>query len=163
MTNNEKMTELEWHRKQAAALYNHTWDLSDKGENRTSLESNEMIHLAHASRYHWGVVVNSGKYPQTGPMNLERGDWLLSRVYSLVNMPKMALYHAQQCLDTCLKEKIGDFDLAFAYEAMARANAIANSSDETSKYIKLAEKASKNIAKEEDKKYFLSELKSIKL
>jgi len=163
MTDNEKMTELEWHRKQAAALFNHTWDLIDKGENRTRLESNEMIHSAHASRYHWGVVVNSRKYPQTGPTNLERGDWLISRVYSLLNIPQMSLYYAQQCLDTCLKEKIGDFDLAFAYEAMARANAIAKSSEEASKYFKLAEKASEAIAKEEDKKYFLNELKSLEI
>lgn len=163
MANNEKMTELEWHRKQAASLFNHTWDLIDKGEKRTSLESNEMIHSSHASRYHWGVVVNSGKYPQTGAVNLERGDWLISRVYSLLNISQMALYHAQQCLDICLKEKIGDFDLAFAYEAMARAHAIAKNSNEASKYFTLAEKASEKIAKDEDKKYFLSELKSIKL
>ncbi len=161
MTNNDKITELEWHRKQAVALFNHTWDLIDKGEKRTSVESNEMIHSAHASRYHWGAVVNSGKYPESGPINLERGDWLISRVYSLLNMPQMALYHAKQCLDTCLQEKIGGLDLAFAYEAMARANSITKSSDEASKYIKLAEKASVKIAKEEDKKYFLSELESI--
>ena len=33
----EKLTKLEWHRKIAAELYNHTWNLIDKGENRTEI------------------------------------------------------------------------------------------------------------------------------
>jgi hypothetical protein len=161
MTNEEKLTALEWDQKMAAQLFNHTWDLIDKGDNRTEDDNDEMIHSAHASRYHWGIVVASKKYPKTGPMNLERGDWQISRVYALLNRPHAALYHAQRCLDICKSNDIGDFDIAFAYEAMARAHAIAENKKESNEYMVLAKDAAESIKKEADRKYFLSELDSI--
>lgn len=60
-------------RKLAASLFNHVWDLMEK-KNRTIEENDRMIHAAHASRYHWG---NVGE-----PVNLARGEWQVSRVYS---------------------------------------------------------------------------------
>lgn len=162
MTEEKKLTDLEWHRKMAAQLFNHTWGLIDKGDKRTADDNDEMIHSAHASRYHWGVVVASNKYPKTGPMNLERGDWLISRVHAILNRPHAALYHAQRCLDICKSNKIGDFDIAFAYEAMARAHSIGeNIKDKVTEYLALAKEAAESIEKEDDKKYFLGELDSI--
>jgi hypothetical protein len=158
---NEKLTELEWHRKIAAQLFNHTWDLIDK-KDRNADESDEMIHSAHASRYHWGIVVSSGKYPKTSPMNLERGDWQISRVYSILKRPYAAEYHAKRCLQICKANNIGDFDIAFAYEGMARAYSIfSNKKAELKKYLDLAKEAGNKIKKEDDKKYFFSELESI--
>jgi hypothetical protein len=154
--------DLKWHRKMAAQLFNHTWDLIDKGDNRTSEENDEMIHSAHASRYHWIVVINSGKYPETGPVNHARGDWQISRVYSLLNMPHEALFYAEKTLNMCLDNNIGDFDLAFGYEAMARAFALqAEKKKELEKYLALAKEAGKKIEKKDDRNYFLGELKTI--
>ena len=120
---------------------------------RSPDEDLEMIHTVHASRYHWSKI---GK-----PMNFERGEWQISRVYSILNRPKSALYHAQKCLDICLEEKIGDFDIAFAYEAMARAHTIAGNTKESDKYLKLGKEAGEKIAKKKDKEYFFSELDKI--
>jgi hypothetical protein len=157
----EKLSKPECHKKMAAELFNHTWDLIDKGDKRTPDENDEMIHAAHASRYHWGVVV-AAKTPNTGPTNLERGDWQISRVYALLKHPHAALYHAERCLSICEKHKIGDFDIAFAYEAMARAYAtLGSKSTEVKRYLTLAKKAAGNIAKADDEKYFLSELKTV--
>lgn len=162
MTEEKRLTDIKWHRKIAAQLFNHTWDLIDKGDNRSSDENDEMIHSAHASRYHWGVVVASNKYPETGPMNLERGDWQISRVYALLKRQKAALYHAQRCLDICKSNNIGDFDIAFAYEAMTRAYSLSGKEkDKQKEYVELAKTASESIEKEDDKKYFLSELDTI--
>jgi hypothetical protein len=146
----------------AAQLFNHNWDLIGKGDKRTADENDEMIHSAHASRYHWGVVVASGKYPETGPMNLERGDWQISRIYALLNRSNAAKYHANRCLEICKDDNIRGFDLAFAYEAMARAFAIAGDEEtKVKEYLALAKKAGNAIEKEDDKKYFFSELDSI--
>jgi hypothetical protein len=56
---------------------------------------------------------------------------------------------------------IGDFDIAFAYEAMARAQAIAGNKTEREKYIKLAKETGEQIKKKEDRDYFFNELKTI--
>ncbi len=160
MSDKEEFDEKEWHKKTGIKLFNATWDLIDK-KDRTIEENDQMIHSAHASRYHWGEAVAAGT-PKTGPMNLERGDWQISRVYSILKRPESAIYHAQRCIDICEKNNIGDFDIAFAYEAMARAYAIAgNNEADFQKYFSLAKEAGNKIEKEEDKKYFFSELETI--
>ena len=60
-----------------------------------------------------------------------------------------------------LDHDLKDFDLAFAYEAMARACDLAGDEVETAKYITLSEEAGALIADEGDQKYFFSELLTI--
>lgn len=50
-----------------------------------------------------------------------------------------------------------DFDSAFAYECVARANAIAGKRDEAIKHIERAQKAGEAIKEAEDRKVFLAE------
>ncbi|MHA2244278.1 MAG: hypothetical protein ACXADY_04875 [Candidatus Hodarchaeales archaeon] len=160
MTDHEQFDEIEWHKKTGVKLFNATWDLIDKKE-RTTEEIDQMIHSAHASRYHWGESVAAGM-PNTGPINLERGEWQISRVYSILERPESAIYHAQRCIDICEENNISDFDLAFAYESMARACAVAGDRDtDSKKYVTLAIEAGNKIKKEEDKIYFFSELDTI--
>ena len=102
----------------AAQLFNETWRRLEH-ERRTRPDDDRMIHAAHASRYHWGQV------PAATPAHLARGEWLISRVYSVLGRTEPALHHAQRVLDLCQENSIGDFDLAFAYEALARAHAVA--------------------------------------
>jgi hypothetical protein len=40
-------------------------------------------------------------------------------------MPEPALHHARRCLYGCNKGEVEDFDLQFAYEALARVSAVA--------------------------------------
>jgi hypothetical protein len=72
-----------------------------------------------------------------------------------------ALWHAQKCLEICEREGIGDFDIAFAFEAMARAHAIAGNVTECQRYSELAQAAGDQIADEENKEYFLGELGTV--
>lgn len=148
----KKYTEQECHKKFAIELFNFVWTLLDK-EERTKEDEDAMVHAAHASRYHWGQIGT--------PLEFERGEWQISRVYSVLGRPQPALYHAQRCLELCTENNIGDFDIAFAYEAMARAYAVAGDQTELQKYVKLAGEAGEHIGKEEDQKYFFSELESI--
>ena len=142
----------ECHKKFGVDLYNKTWEIIDK-EKRTKEEIDLMIHAAHASRFHWGEFGE--------PVNFARGEWQISNVYSILKMSESALYHAKRSLEICKENEIGDFDLAFAYEAMARANSILKEDKEVKKYLLLAEEASEKIEKKEDKEYFLSVLKTI--
>ena len=107
------------HRQLGVDLYNSTWTLIEKPD-RTPLEADEMIHRAHASRWHWERAAGAR------PVNRARGEWLCSRVYATLGRGEPALWHARRCVE--IVEGIGAdegreaWDLAGAYEAMARAS-----------------------------------------
>ena len=68
--------ELELHRKTAKKCFNEAWDYLDK-KSRDAQEERQMLHLAHASRYHWGLVGT--------PKDQAIGDWQISRIYATLN------------------------------------------------------------------------------
>ena len=140
------------HEKFGKSLFNRTWDLMDK-KDRTIEEDFEMIHTTHASSYHWSQIGE--------PINFQRGEWQVSRVYAILKHPNECLFHAQRCLELTEKHDIKDFDLAFANEAMARAYSIAGKSEMKEEFVKKAKDAAELIADKEDKDYFLSELATI--
>jgi len=140
------------HKKMAIDLFNKTWDYLDK-KNRTEADNVEMIHTAHASRYHWGQV---GK-----PLEFQRGEWQISRVYAVLEMGESALYHGEIALKFCQEEGIGDFDLAFAYEAITRAYSIMKNNSEKEKYLAFAKEAGQKISEEGNRDYFFSELETV--
>jgi DNA-binding transcriptional MerR regulator len=103
-------------------LYNSTWTLIEKAD-RTPAETDEMIHRAHASRWHWARVGE--------PVNLARGEWLCSRVYATLGRGEPALWHARRCveIDEAIPAETREaWDLPAAYEAMARASFAAGDS-----------------------------------
>jgi hypothetical protein len=152
MTDEPKYTEKECHKRFAVNCFNLVWSLLDK-KDRTKEEDDKMVHAAHASRFHWGEIGT--------PLEFERGEWQISRVYSILKRPQPAIYHAARCLEICKTNNIGDFDMAFAYEAMARAHSVAGNKTKCEEYIELAKEAGEKIEKKEDKDYFFSELKTI--
>lgn len=152
MARETRMTDREWHRRQAAALFNRVWRLLE-AKRRTQAEDDEMIHAAHASRYHWGVV---GK-----PVQMAIGEWQVSHVYAVLKRPEPASYHATRCLALCREHRIGDFPLAFAYEALARAAAVAGHPRDCDRFIRQAQAAAEHIEDAEDRALLLSDLKSI--
>jgi hypothetical protein len=94
-------------------------------------------------------------------VELERGEWQISRMYTVLNRPQSALWHAKRCLEICKENNIRDWDITFAYEAMARAYAVAGQKTECRNYIELANKAAEQIKEKGDRDYLLSELKTI--
>lgn len=142
----------ESHKKFANELFNLTWDLIDK-EDRNQKEIDRMINAAHASRYHWEVAGDA--------LNIARGEWLISRVYALLGRGEPCRYHASRCLEITLDNELKDFDLAFAYESMARAAKINENEVETAKYLTLAQDSGALIANSDDQTYFFSELKTL--
>ena len=139
-------------RKVAAALFNHVWTLLEKDE-RTEAEDAEMIHAAHASTYHWMMCGQ--------PVNRARGEWQCSRVYAVLGMAEPALFHARKVLMICEREGIADFDLAFAYEALARACAVGGDDAEAARWAELARGACAQIAEDDDRELVLTDLETI--
>ena len=68
-----------------------TWNLLGK-EDRNEQDDVRMVNFARASLYHWR---KSHKY---GPVNEQRGQWMLSRVYAVLGKGKEALSYANEVL-----------------------------------------------------------------
>jgi hypothetical protein len=144
--------EQKYHRKFAVDLFNYVWTLLEKPD-RTPEENDTMLNAAHASRFHWEMV---GK-----PVNLARGDWQVSHVYCVLGRIEPALYHARRSLEICTQHSLADFDLAYAYEALARAYSVAFRPIECNYYMKLAVQAGEQIHEQEDKDQFFNDLGTI--
>jgi len=136
----------------AAGLFNATWTLMEK-ESRTRDEDDAMLHMTHASAHHWRQV---GK-----PVNFARGEWQCSRVYALLRRPEPCLHHAQRVLDICEENGIGDFDIAFAYEALARGHAIAGDAEQARAFTERALAAADGITEDDDRELLLTDLETI--
>jgi hypothetical protein len=140
------------HRQLAAELFNAAWDLIEKPERQAS-ESEAMIHMAHASRLHWGQV--------GGPLQWARGEWQLARVYALVGRSEPALFHAGRCLDLCQAHALGAFDRGFGYEALARAHAVAGHWEERERYASLAQREAEDVASDDERRWLAANVASI--
>ena len=126
-----------------------TWTLLER-DDRNEVDDNRMIHAAHASAFHWAMV--------GGAVVSARADWLLSHVYAVLGQPDPALRYARQCLATCEREGLTDFDLAYAYEAMARSAAAAHHSEDAAAWRAKADRAGTEIADTEDRELFRADL-----
>jgi DNA-binding transcriptional MerR regulator len=131
-------------RQLAKELFNHTWTLLEKAQ-RTAAEDDEMIHSAHASRYHWGEV-GVGE-----PVNLARGEWQCSRVYAVLGRAEPALWHARRCVALNEAGGYADWDIASAYEAMARSYLAAGDLAEMAAWKEKATAALDGIADKDDR------------
>lgn len=136
----------------AASLFNGVWTLLEK-PSRTADDDVTMIHMAHASCYHWGRVGTA--------VNAVRGEWQCSRVYATLGRAEPSVFHAERALAVCKENGIGDFDLAFCYEALARAHAVAGRPDEAGRWYQLGLEAAKHVAEDDDREILLADLASV--
>jgi hypothetical protein len=139
-------------RKAAADLFNYTWTLLEKGD-RTERESDLMIHATHASRFLWEEIGE--------PVNHARGEWQIARVYAVLDRPEPALFHARRCLQIGEEHGLGDFDLACAYEALARAHAVAGERDAARRFELLGREAAQRIEDADDRDLVLADLDAL--
>jgi DNA-binding transcriptional MerR regulator len=140
------------HRALAVDCFNHVWTLLETAD-RTPRQADEMLHAAHASRYHWGQVGE--------PVNLARGEWQCSRVYAVLGRGEPAMWHARRCLALCEEHGIGDFDIAFAWEAIARAARVAGDHEEAEAALARARSLAAAIAEDDDRELLLGDLASV--
>lgn len=149
------------HRRLAVNLFNRTWELIDLGSGgaaadasgRTPEQTDEMIHAAHASRWHWAQV--------GGPKEVAIGEWQCSHVHALAGHADAARYHALRNLKICREHGIGDFVLAFAHEALARAAAVAGDAGACAVHLAHAREAGEQIAEGDDREWFFACLETV--
>jgi hypothetical protein len=139
-------------RKLAARLFNRVWEILDQ-DDRDEDTNEEMLHCAHASRYHWGQVGE--------PVNWARGEWQCSRVYSMLGRAEPALHHARRCLQLAQEYDLGPFDIGTAHEAVARAARVADLADHAALHAQLALAAAEKLTDPEERQVLLSDIASL--
>ena len=141
------------HRQLGVDLFNEVWRLLETRE-----DDERMLHAAHASAYHWSEA------PECEPCNRARSEWQVSRVYSVLGLGEPALRHAQRCLELCEQkpDNVEDWDLPFAYEALARAHAVAGDDEEARRYERLARESGESIADPEDREQLEEALATVR-
>jgi hypothetical protein len=145
----------ESHRRLAGDLFNQAWALMEK-DGRTAAEDDELIHGAHASAYHWLQIGTAA--------NRARSEWQCSRMYAVLDRAEPAVRHAQRCLEICESEPeaLDDWDLPFAYEALARAHALAGDVGEARRFVELARAGTAAISDAEDRDHLEESLATIR-
>jgi len=136
--------------------FNSAWDLIDKSE-RTPEEDEQMIRLSLASQYHWSQREDSSS------TSASIGFWQTSRIYALIGQVDNARRYGQLCLGASQEEGVEPFYLGFAYEALARAEAVAGKEQEMEAFLDKAKSAAEKIDKEDEKKMLLDDLKTIQV
>jgi DNA-binding transcriptional MerR regulator len=146
------------HRRLGVDLFNYTWTLIEKAD-RTPEETDEMIHAAHASRFHWSRAGTT--------VNLGRGEWQIARVYCVLGRAEPALWHAGRCLAyaeaAATAGETEAWDLPSAYEAMARANAVAGDIATATSWRDRAREALAAISEADDREIIEGDLATLPL
>src|SRR3954452_19122404 len=140
-------------RRLAVDLFNHVWTLVEK-DGRSADEDDEMLHAAHASRFHLLAV---------GPrIHAAPGERQWSRVYCVLGRPEPALHHARRSLELALEaDDAEEWDVPFAHEALARAHAVAGDVAEARRYVELARTDAAEIADADDREVLLAALATV--
>ena len=134
MVDAAKMTLDEAHLEFAKQANGEVWSLLDKGD-RPADEDHAMILAAFVSLYHWRVVGTA--------VHRQRGEWLIAHVFTVLGDVRPALAYAEQCMATteAYRAQLADFDLAYAYEGLARAYALAGRTEEARRNLAEAQQA----------------------
>jgi hypothetical protein len=153
MSDETKFTVEEAHLHFAKKINGKVWELLGQ-DRRTKAENDEMLYAAHACTYHWLQVGT--------PVHQQRGEWLISHVYVALGNSLQALIHAESCfeLTNAHNGEMKDFDVAYAYEGLARANALAGKVEEAKNWYAMAQRAGKAIVDEEDRDIFMGDFEN---
>lgn len=147
----EKFTLAEADEPFGKQLHSLTWTLLEK-TSRTPDEDELMLHAAHASLYHWLQVGTA--------VHHQRGIWMIARVHTVLGNRDQALRYANRCMEltNAHGDLLEDFDIAFAWEAIARTQALAGHQAEAQKALARAIELGEAIVDEEDREIYFQEL-----
>ena len=152
-TKNQFTEDQKLHHYMGIEMNIQTWNLLGK-DNRNEQDDQRMISFAKASLFHWRLS------PKYLPVNEQRGQWMISRIYAVLGKGEEAMKYAKETLRLTEEHGFKDFDLAYAYESMARAHAAMANNEDCGKWYNKALNAGELINGAEDKKYYKSDLKS---
>jgi len=129
------------HKLFSAQCFNSAWDLLDK-PGRSAEQDEEMIRLSQASHWHWTQREDYGEKEKSIAY------WQTSRIFAILGQADNARRYGQLCL-------------AYAYEALARAESVAENKEQMEAYLHKARAAAERMTDADTKKQFQEDLESI--
>jgi hypothetical protein len=134
---------------------NAIFPLLEKAD-RTDEETEKMIAMAYASTLHW-ISYSGHKI-----VNRARGEYMIATVLTYAGRIESALYHAKRNYDIVMdnKNEMADFDICYAYMAMARALALNDDLENARKYYDECLRSVNQVNDPEDKKILEMDLDS---
>lgn len=142
----------ESHKYFSAHCFNRTWDFMDK-PSRTADEGEDMLLTCMASLWHWS------QREDVTAQNFSVGYWQASRVFALLGKADEARRYAQKSLEQ--SRGLAPFYEGYAYEALARSEAVAGNHEKMKEYLAQARKLSETVKDEESKKLLSGDLDQI--
>ena len=144
------------HRYFAAECFNRSWDFIDKHQ-RSPAEDDEMLHLSLTSLWHWLQRADAT------PTHLSVGYWQVGRVYALRGEPANARHYALLSLQASQAAGVEPFYRGYAYEALARTEALAGNDEKAGEYLRQARSLAEQVEDLEDRNLLLKDLDSIQV
>lgn len=143
------------HRHFAVRCFNAVWELLDL-ERRDEAQIEEMIHLAHASLWHWR------QSPDCTPRNESVGLWQLARVYAVAGRAEEARRYALLCLGVGAEADLPPFYVGFAYEAAARAEMALGDRGAAGEHLALAASCAAAVDAADDRSLLEADLEELR-
>lgn len=153
MIENIEITNLETaHRYFSANCFNHAWELLDK-PHRSPADNDDMLQSSLASLWHWS------QRSDCTTKELSIGCWQVSRVYCVLKQCENSHRYAEMAVKYAADQP--PFYLAYAYEALARAEAVAGSRGKAHYFLVRSQELTQQIEDQAERNLILADLKSI--
>jgi hypothetical protein len=138
----------EFHRQLATELFSHVLELLERTD-RNCAENDRMIHMAHASRFHFDLGGTA--------LNIALGEWQCARVHIALGQPDSATYHAWRYLEHAENYGLGPFHIAQAHAVLSAAFARTNA-EEAAHHLGLAKETREHVSDPEELRYLGTEI-----
>jgi hypothetical protein len=141
------------HKHFSSACFNQAWDYIDK-KDRSTRDEQAMVALAHASIYHWM------QRPDCTDQQLSVGYWQASRVHALLGHALEARRLAETCLS--YSKSLPPFFLAYAHEAIARAEGLSGNAPDRDRHLAQARKLAEALADADERAMLIADLETVR-
>jgi hypothetical protein len=140
---------LEWERRLAPVLFNHTWELLDTPE-RTPAQDAAMLSATFAQRHLW--------YQVGTPRNRAIADWQVARVAAVLGLAEIADRFGRVSLAICDEHELDPFYRGYAHEAIARAADVMGDTQTRNQHVLAARELARLVVDAEERQMLSSDV-----
>ncbi len=142
------------HQRFSVECFNAAWDLIEAPQ-RSIEEDEDMLRRAMTSIWHWTQRSDCTQ------QKVAVGYWQVSRIHALLGRADEARRYGELSLAASSAEDVAPFALAYAFEALARAEGVAGNADARDDYIVRARDVVETMSDAEARRMVLNDLETI--